>query len=154
LMHRMRCWRDLVMAEPVKRRRRRAVVLGVPAVIVAVLAIIALWRVGAPADNEPGAAGTMGVNEKREASLASIEVRQLTSDRTFWAGEIDAEPVFIVSERPITLEPGSHVAVVGHVEPAPPIDVAQREWRIDEATARAVRQRGTYLRAREITPVR
>ena len=140
------------MAERVKRRRRRSVVLGVPAAIVAVLAIIALWRVGAPVDREPGAAGTMGINEKREASLASIEVRQLTSDRTFWAGEIDEQPVFVVSARPIRLEPGSHVSIVGHLEPAPPVDVAQREWRVDEATARAVEKLGTYLRARSIEP--
>jgi hypothetical protein len=139
------------MAEVVKRRRRRAVVLGVPAAIVAVLAIIALVRIGGPDRNEPGAAGTMGVNANREASIASIEVRQLTSDRTFWAGSIDEPPVFVVSERPVRVNPGSHVAVVGHVHAAPPIDIARREWDIDEATARAVREHGSYLRATSIT---
>jgi hypothetical protein len=141
------------MAETVKRRRRQAVVLGVPAAIVAVLAIVALLRVGAPAEREPGAAGTMGVNDKRDASIARIEVRQLTSDRTFWAGTIDEDPVFVASERPITLEPGSFVSIVGRVEPAPAIDVAQREWRVDQATARAVLERGTYVRATSIERV-
>jgi hypothetical protein len=138
------------MAEKIKRRRRRAVVLGVPAVIVAVLALIALLRVSAPGQREPGAAGTMGINADRQASLASIEVRQLTSDRTFWAGAIDEQPVFVVSERPVRLEPGSHVAIVGRVEPAPSIEVAKRRWNIDEATARAVQELGSYLRATSI----
>jgi hypothetical protein len=139
------------VAEVVKPRRRRAVVLGVPAAIVAVLALIALLRIGGPGEREPGAAGTMGVNADREASLASIEVRQLTSDRTFWAGAIDEEPVFIVSERPVTLTPGVRVAVVGRMQPAPRIEVAQRQWKIDEATARAVQDIGSYLRATSIT---
>jgi hypothetical protein len=142
----------VTVAEVVKPRRRRAVVLGVPATIVAVLALIALLRVGGSSQREPGAAGTMGVNADRRVSLSSIEVRQLTSERTFWAGEIDEQPVFVVSARPIKVEPGSHVSIVGHLEPAPPIDVAQREWRVDEATARAVEKLGTYLRARSIEP--
>jgi hypothetical protein len=142
------------VAEVVKPRRRRAVVLGVPAIIVAVLAMIALLRLGAPGEREPGAAGTMGVNPDREASIASIEVRQLTSDRTFWAGAIDEEPVFVVSERAIRLEPGSRVALVGRMEPAPRLDVAQRQWKVDEATARAVQERGSYLRATSITTAR
>ena len=142
------------MAEVMKRRRRRpAVVLGVPAVIVAVLAIIALMRIGGPADREPGATGTIGLNASREASLERIEIRQLTSDRTFWAGEIEDPPVFVVSPTRITLEPGAYVAIVGRVEPAPAIDVAEREWRVDQATARAVKDIGTYVRATSITRV-
>lgn len=142
------------MAEVLKPRRRRAVVLGVPAAIVAVLAMIALLRIGGPADREPGAAGTMGVNADREASLDRIEVRQLTSDRTFWAGAIDEQPVFVVSERAVKLEPGAYVAVVGRMQPAPRVEVAQRQWRVDEATARAVEEVGAYLRATSITTVR
>jgi len=142
------------VAEVLKPRRRRAVVLGVPAAIVAVLAMIALLRIGGPADREPGAAGTMGVNADREASLDRIEVRQLTSDRTFWAGAIDEQPVFVVSERAVKLEPGAYVAVVGRMQPAPRVEVAQRQWRVDEATARAVEEVGAYLRATSITTVR
>lgn len=142
------------MPEVVKPRRRRAVVLGVPAAIVAVLAIVALLRLGAPAENEPGAAGTLGVNAAREASLPRIEVRQLTSDRTFWAGPVDEEPVFIVSERAVRVAPGSQVSVVGRMEPAPSIEIAQRQWDVDEATARAVKERGSYLRATSITIAR
>jgi hypothetical protein len=144
----------VTVAEVVKPRRRRAVVLGVPAAIVAVLALIALLRVGGSSQREPGAAGTMGVNADRRVSLSSIEVRQLTSERTFWAGEIDEQPVFVVSERPVTLEPGSHVAVVGRMQPAPPIEIAERQWNVDEATARAVQELGSYLRATSVTIAR
>jgi len=137
-----------------RKRRRRAAVLGVPAVIVAVLALAALWRVGTPPDGEPGAAGTIGLNPDRRASLDRVQVRQLTSEHTFWAGSLDEEPVFIASDRPIRLEPGSEVAIEGRVEAAPEVDAARRRWGIDEATARAVRERGVYVRASRITPLR
>ena len=139
------------MAEP-KRRRRRASVLGVPAIIVAVMALVALWRVGTPPSGEPGAAGTIGLNPDRNATLERVEVRQLTSERTFWAGAADEEPVFVVSDRPIGVEPGSEVTVAGKVEAAPSVEVARRQWGIDEATARAVSERGVFVRASRITP--
>jgi hypothetical protein len=133
-----------------RKRRRRAVVLGVPAVIVAVLALAALWRVSAPPHGEPGAAGTIGLNPDRRASLERVEVRQITSVRTFWAGPLDEEPVFIVSDGPVRVEPGAQLTIEGRIEPAPTVDVARREWGIDEATARAVRERGVYVRASRI----
>ena len=140
------------MAE--RKRRRRAVVLGIPAIIVAVLAMVALWRVGTPPAGEEGAAGTIGLNPDRTATLERVQVRQLTSDRTFWAGGLDDEPIFIVSERPVQLEPGSQVTVSGKVEAAPAVEVARTRWGIDEATARAVRERGVYVRATRITTAR
>jgi hypothetical protein len=133
-----------------ERRRRRAVVLGVPAAIVAVLAAVALWRVGTPPGGEPGASGTIGLNPERTATLDRVEVRQITSPRTFWAGALDDDPVFVVAERPIHLEPGSRVTVEGRVEAAPAVEAARREWGLDEATARAVRERGVYVRATRI----
>jgi hypothetical protein len=132
------------------KRRRRSVVLGIPAAIVAILAALALWRVGAPGGGEDGAAGTMGVNADRHAALHGVEVRQLTSDRTFWAGERDEEPVFVVSNQRVRLEPGTDVDIVGVLVPAPDVATARREWGVDEATARAVRERGVYLRTTEI----
>lgn len=132
------------------RRRRRAVVLGVPAVVVGLLALMALWRVGAPRDGEPGAAGTIGLHPDRRATLAGVEVRQLTSDRTFWAGSIEDAPVFVVMDRAMRLEPGARVTVEGRVAAAPDVEQATREWGIDEATARAVRERGVYLLASRV----
>lgn len=138
------------MTEP-KRRRRRAVVLGVPAVIVAVLALVALWRIGPPATRDSRVVGTTGINADREASLERVPVRQLTSGRTFWAGDPDDDPVFVVSDAPVRLEPGAIVRIVGRVEPAPDIEAARREWGVNESTARAVQERGTYVRASKIT---
>jgi hypothetical protein len=150
-MQRMRLAEEAMIQ---RKRRRRAAVLGVPAVIVAVLALAALWRVGVPPDGEPGAAGTIGLNPDRRASLDRVQVRQLTSDHTFWAGALDEEPVFVVSDRPVRMEPGSEVTIEGRVEAAPEVDAARRRWGIDEATARAVRERGVYVRASRITPLR
>jgi hypothetical protein len=135
----------------VRRRRGRAAVLGVAVIATALLALVALWQVGTPGSGEPGAAGTIGLSPDRRATLDRIPVRQLTSDRTFWAGATDEEPVFIVSERPVTFEPGAEVTITGKVEAAPAVDVAQRQWGIDESTARALRERGVFLRASRIT---
>jgi hypothetical protein len=126
----------------------------VPALIVTVLALAALWRVGTPPEGEPGAAGTIGLNPDRRALLERVQVRQLTSEHTFWAGSLDDEPVFIASDRPVRLEPGSAVTIEGRVEAAPEVEAARRRWGIDEATARAVRERGVYVRATRITPLR
>jgi hypothetical protein len=137
-----------------RKRRRRAVVLGVPAVIVAALALAALWRVGMPPTGEPGAAGTIGLNPDRRASLPHVQVRQMTSDRTFWVGALDDDPIFVVSDRPVHLEPGADVTIEGRVQAAPDVETARRQWNVDEATARAVHQRGVYVRASRITPAR
>lgn len=138
------------MARSARRHRRRAVVqVAVPAAIVAVLALVALWQVGAP-HGEPGATGTIGVNPRGEATLERVPVRQLTSERTFWAGRLDDEPVFVVSERPIRVEPGDEVTIVGRLETPPTVEIARHTWQIDDATAKAVVERGVYLRAREI----
>lgn len=138
------------MVEP--RQRRRAVVLGVPAVVVAALALAALWQIGDPRGGEPGAAGTIGLSADRRARLERVEVRQLTSARTFWAGALDDDPVFVVSATPVRIEPGTVVTISGRVEAAPTVEVARHEWGVDEATARAVHERGVYLRAAEIRP--
>jgi hypothetical protein len=156
--------------------RRRAVArLGVPGLIVAVLALVALWRVGAPVPSEPGAAGTTGGKGGaleplthladvlaanavgRRASLENVPVRQLTSRSTFWAGEVDGKPVFVVVEKtaqlPVhALEPGVRVRLVGTVEPAPDSGEAARLWSVDQSTARAVKDAGVFLRATEVVP--
>jgi hypothetical protein len=106
-------------------RRRNAVRLGVPAAIVGVLALVALWRMGPP-PGEPDLVATSGIVPAREATLEGIEIRQLTSATTFWAGK------------------------VGEVHPAPGEADMQQRWRVDAATARAVMETGRYLAASEI----
>jgi hypothetical protein len=139
------------MAEPVRRRRRRAVALGIPAAIVAVLAIVALWRVGGTPQREAGATATIGLNPDRRVSLEKVEIRQLTSARSFWAGDADGDPVFVVMSTPVPWEPGTEVAVEGSLEAAPEPAIAKREWSVNEAVARAVHEKGVYVRASEVT---
>lgn len=162
------------MAEQMRPGRRRAVArLGVPGLIVAVLTLVALWRVGPPPDEHRAAstadrdtarleplttlADVLAENAVgRRASLRNVPVRQLTSDSTFWAGEVDADPVFVVVERNArrqrrVFEPGTRLTLVGTVEPAPDPREAMRAWRVDGSTARAVKDAGVYLRAIEVS---
>jgi hypothetical protein len=155
-------------------RRRNVVRLGVPGLIVAGLAVVALWRVGAPA-NDPRAVGTTGRAAApsrpltaivevlsanavgRQASLERVAIREVTSPRTFWIGTGE-ESSFVVLDPDVKRSPdtritrGARVTLIGLVRPAPVPAVAVRQWNIDPATADFVKQRGTYVHATEIRP--
>jgi hypothetical protein len=153
-------------------RRRTVVRLGLPALIVAGLAAVALWRIGGPAA-DPSAVGTSGTASRpgrpltqiadlvvenvtgRQATLEGVPVLQVTSPRTFWIGEGD-ESAFVVLDPDVKrgpdvrIAPGQRVTLVGLVRPAPPVSDAMRQWAIDAATAESLQERGTYLHAIEI----
>ena len=152
-------------------RQRNVVRLGLPGLIVAALAVVALWRIGPPADDptdEPGTSAapdgpltrvieTLADNSiGREASLEQIEIRQLTSATTFWAGAIDDKPVFVVVDAQAKRAPGVRVlagqmvTLIGVVRSVPPDEEAMRLWKLDAATAKSVEQAGTYLHVTEI----
>ena len=155
-------------------RQRNVVRLGIPALIVAVLAIVALWRIGAPVQDIT-TIGTTGsavpglsvpltqvadllleTATGRRASLEAVPVRQITSARTFWIGATDAAPAFVVLDPDVKrspetrIVPGARVTLVGLVRPAPAVVQAMRQWKLDEDTAKAVVDRGTYLHATEV----
>ena len=162
--------------------RRHAVRLGIPALVVAGLAMVALWRVGEP-ENTPDPVATTGSQPGsrapatpdtplnrladlltdnaigRQASLEGVEVRQVTSDRTFWVGDINEPPAFAVLDPDVkrrgmtTLTPGTSVTLIGLVRPAPAPEEAMRQWKVDAATARALQERGTYVHVTEIHAV-
>jgi hypothetical protein len=156
-------------------RRRNVVRLGVPALVVAGLAVVALWRVSTP-PVAPAAVGTSGTSSPgraapltrvaelvvanaigRQASLERMRVREVTSPRTFWIGD-DHEMAFVVLDPDVKrgadarIAPGARVTLVGLVRPAPPPAEAMRQWAIDAATAKTLEERGTYLHATEIRP--
>jgi hypothetical protein len=158
-------------------RRRDVVRLGVPALIVAALAIVALWRIGMPVQNltTVGTTGTavpgpsvpltqvadllLETSAGRKASLERVQVRQVTSPRTFWIGGDAAETrAFVVLDpdvkrsAPAPIVAGEQVSLIGLVRPAPSVALAMRQWSLDEATAREVVDRGTYLHATEVHP--
>ncbi len=154
--------------------RRNGVRLGIPALIVTVLTIVALWRVGDPfppdGATETGAAQANGRIEPittvadvlvrnavgRQASIERATVRQVASPRTFWFGPADGDQAFAVLDPDVrrtgdgVVEPGSTVTLIGLVRPSPPADRAMRQWQIDEPTARVVEARGTYLHVTEV----
>jgi hypothetical protein len=156
-------------------RRRNVVRLGVPALIVAGLAAVALWRISAPVA-APGAVGTTATASAprplpltriadilapnmagRQASLERVSIREVTSPRTFWIGE-DHEVAFVVLDPDVRrgpdvrIAPDALVTLIGLVRPAPPPSTAIKQWAIDAPTAQLLEQRGTYLHAIEIRP--
>lgn len=153
-------------------KRPRAVRLALPATIVAILALVALWRVASP--TVPAADGTSPELDAlkpltqlaevlaqnsigRQATLEKVVVREVVSPRTLWIGE-DDHRVFVVLDPDVQnpsgvpLTPGARVTLIGLVRAAPPEDDAMRQWALNAATAKALRDRGTYLHVTEIRP--
>ena len=161
------------------KRPRKAIRIGGPILVIGVLALLALWRVGAPADGSrtegPGerlepltriADLTAATSVLRRASLENVRVQQLPSDRTAWidSGSTPLVPpsterIFAVLDpdvkRPVDLtwQAGARVTLIGLVRPSPPPADAIRQWLIDDATAAEMQQRGTYLHVTEIRSV-
>ena len=156
---------------------RRAVVrLGIPALIVAALAVVALWRVGMPPRETSTPVGTGGSGAEkvlttpiktvaellsnnaigREASLEHVTIRERVGDRYLWIGSGDERPIFVVldpdvkRDASITLRPGAEVTLIGIVRPAPKTDEAAQQWRVTPATAKLIEESGTYLHVTEI----
>jgi hypothetical protein len=159
------------------KQPRKAVRIGVPALVIGLLTLAALWRIGAPVRSgaptavkaEPLAPitrlGEVAAQNSiaRRASLEGVRVREVTSPRTAWIDTGSAplaapatELVFAVLDpdvkRPADLawEPGARVTLVGLVRPSPDEATAMRQWQIDAATAHDLHERGTYLHVTEI----
>jgi len=157
--------------------RRTVVRLGIPALIVAALAIAALWRVGLPPKrNATAAVATAGTSPAkeitepvktiagmisnnaigREASLEHVTIRERVGDRFCWIGSGDERPVFVVLDPDVkrttatTLRPGARVTLIGIVRPAPTAEEAERQWHLPAATATLIADSGTYLHVTEI----
>ncbi len=154
------------MAREPGARRPRAVRLGVPAAIVLILAVVALWRVQTPGEEarptSPAilkpiatlvdvlADNTVG----REASIERVPVLSVVNERLFLAGDFDHTPVYVTIDPSVTaaVKPGERVTLIGRVEAAPDAAVAEHDWGVDEGVARAIRGAGVYLNAREVRP--
>jgi hypothetical protein len=157
--------------------RRAVVKLGIPALIVAVLAIVALWRVGPPpAKHTTTAVATTGTSPAkaitepvktvaellsnnavgREASLEHVRIRERVGDRFYWIGSGDERPVFVVLDPDVkrttgtTFRPGARVTLIGIVRPVPKADEAVQQWHVPAATAAVIADSGTYLHVTEI----
>ena len=152
-------------------RRPRAVRLAIPAAFVAVLTLVALWRVSGP---EAPASGTAARPEPlapltqiaevladnsvgRRASLERVVVREIPSPRTLWIGTGD-ERIFAVLDpdvknvSAVPVQVGSRLTLIGLVRAMPPEETAIRQWALDPATAASAREQGTYLHVTEIRP--
>ena len=153
-------------------RRPRAVRLAIPATIVAILALVALWRVTAPVVPVSGSrpsvpeplapltqlAEVLADNSiGRRASLENVVVRATVSSRALWIGD-DDNRVFVVLDPDVKnpsgllMTAGARVTLVGLVRAAPTEPEAIRQWALDPVTAKTVRDGGTYLHVTEIRP--
>jgi hypothetical protein len=153
-------------------KRPRAVRLAIPATFVAVLTLVALWRVSAPFAPAAGSgaprpqplqpltqiAEVLADNSiGRRASLEGVVVREIPSARTLWIGTGD-ERVFAVLdpvvENPslVSVQVGSRLTLIGLVRAMPPEETAIRQWALDPAAAKSAREHGTYLHVTEIRP--
>jgi hypothetical protein len=156
--------------------RRAVVKLGIPALIVAGLAVAALWRIGPPPKPNASAVGTTGSGAEkaltepikavaellsnnsvgREASLEHVTIRERVGDRYFWIGSGDERPVFVVLDPDVKrnttteLRAGARVTLIGIVRPAPKAGEAQQQWHVTPATATLIEESGTYLHVTEI----
>jgi hypothetical protein len=156
------------------RKRRRAVQIGIPALIIGVLTFVALWRLGTPASDEAVATTTdkpvplppvgtpaevlLPTSIGRQASLENVRVLAVPSARTLWIGD-DVVRVFAVLDPDVKqsaespLPEGARVTLIGLVRRAPAPDVAVKQWFIDAETAETVRDGGIYLHVTEVQPV-
>lgn len=151
-------------------RRPRAVRLAIPAAFVAVLTLVALWRVSGPVAPASGTAAArpeplapltqiaevLADNSVgRRASLERVAVREIPSPRTLWIGTGD-ERIFAVLDpdvknvSAVPVQVGSRLTLIGLVRAMPPEETAIRQWALDPATAKTAREHGTYLHVTEI----
>ena len=139
------------------KRPRKAVRIGVPALVIGLLTLAALWRVGTTPKATVAVAPAV-----RPATLQDVRIRSLPSPRTAWVdagagiGAGQPDDVFVVLDpdvkRPADLEwePGIRVTLIGIVRPVPATADAIRQWSIDDSTAMELTRRGTYLHVTEI----
>ena len=158
------------------KRPRKAIRIGSPILVIGILALVALWRIGAPVATQPGTGSASrlepltqitdiaaATSVLRRASLENVRVLELPSPRTAWIDSGSAplaapttERVFAVLDpdvkRPVDLtwEPGARVTLIGLVRPSPTPADAVRQWQVDESVAADLQQRGTYLHITEI----
>jgi hypothetical protein len=157
------------------KRPRKAVRVGVPILVIGLLALAALWRIGAPTDVAGTGAtarldpltriGDIGAatSALRRASLEHVRIIGLPSERTAWIDSGSTPLATAASERVFAVldpdvkradgvewAPGARVTLIGIVRPSPAAADAMRQWHIDEATAADLQQRGVYLHVTEI----
>ena len=155
------------------RRSRRAIRLGIPGLIVGILAFAALWRVGTPTTRQAGGAPTQKpaplppvssppeilfpTSVGRRAVLERVAIDTIPSPRTLWIGA-EGRRVFVVLDPDVkrssdaNVVAGGRVTLIGLVRRAPTADTAMRQWALDADTAQTVEQGGTYLHVTEVKP--
>lgn len=95
----------------------------------------------------------------RQVQLTNVKVQNVNGDRTFWIGQPNGQPVFVVLEQPldagsaenkIVIKPGQTLNLTGVLRPVPSTQQAQQEWGLTPAEAQTLQTQALYLRAGQV----
>lgn len=95
----------------------------------------------------------------RQVQLTNVNVQNVNGDRTFWIGQPNGQPVFVVLETPldagtaenkIVIKPGQTLNLTGVLRPVPSTQQAQQEWGLTPAEAQTLQNQALYLRAAQV----
>lgn len=95
----------------------------------------------------------------RQVQLTNVKVQDVNGDRTFWIGQPNGQPVFVVLEQPldagsaenkIVIKPGQSLNLTGVLRPVPSTQQAQQEWGLTPAEAQTLQTQALYLRAGQV----
>ncbi|HEY9296046.1 MAG TPA: hypothetical protein VIQ31_06670, partial [Phormidium sp.] len=95
----------------------------------------------------------------RQVQLTNVNVRDVNADRTFWIGQPNGQPVFVVLEPPldagsaenkVVIKPGQTLNLTGVLRPVPSTQEAQQRWGLSPAEAKTLQTQALYLQAAQV----
>ena len=95
----------------------------------------------------------------RQVQLTNVTVQSVNGDRTFWIGQPNGQPVFVVLETPldagsaenkIVIKPGQTLNLTGILKPLPTGQQAQQQWGLSPQEAKTLQTQALYLQAGKV----
>lgn len=95
----------------------------------------------------------------RQVQLTNVRVQNVNGDRTFWIGQPNGQPVFVVlepaldagsAENKIVIKPGQTLNLTGVLRPVPSTQQAQQQWGLSPAEAKTLQNQALYLQAGQV----
>ncbi|MFB2934571.1 hypothetical protein ACE1B6_04775 [Aerosakkonemataceae cyanobacterium BLCC-F154] len=95
----------------------------------------------------------------KQVQLTNVTVQTVNGDRTFWIGQPNGQPVFVVLEPPldagsaenkIVIKPGQTLNLTGVLKPLPTDTQAQQQWGLSPAETQRLQNQALYLQAGQV----
>lgn len=95
----------------------------------------------------------------RQFQLTNVKVKNVNGDRTFWIGQPNGQPVFVVLDTPldagsaenkIVIKPGQTLNLTGVLKPLPTGQQAQQQWGLSPQEAKTLQTQALYLQAEKV----